>query len=156
MLNTVKEIFVGAWSILVGMGVTFKYIFKRPVTLQYPYQPAHPSNVHKGRIRFVVFPETNTHDCIACLKCKNICPSNCFLEITGEKPPEGGKKRATKFINNFSTCSLCSLCIEACPTKTLEHSPEFNLASEDKKMFIYDFLKEVDERNEQTSGTASR
>ncbi len=146
MLNTVKEIGLGAWSLVEGMGVTLKFMFKRPVTLQYPLQPSQPSNVHKGRIRFVVFPETQNHDCIACLKCKNICPSKCFLELAGEKPPEGGRKRPTEFVYNFSTCSLCSLCIEVCPTKTLEHSPEFNLADDKKDTFIYDFLKDVEQR----------
>lgn len=145
MISILKEIIQGAWSILQGMGVTLKFMLTRPVTIQYPKQPTRPSSVHKGRIRFVIFPETGTHDCIACLKCQNICPSNCF-KIEGAKPAAGGQRRPTKFVYNFSTCSLCSLCIEVCPTFTLEHSPEFNLASWEKQGYIYDFLKDTEER----------
>ncbi|MBI4971828.1 MAG: 4Fe-4S binding protein [Candidatus Omnitrophica bacterium] len=155
MFKNIKEIFTGAWSILVGMFITFKWMLKRPVTIQYPKQPTRPSPVHKGRIRFVIFPATGTHDCIACLKCQNICPSDCF-EIKGDKPAEGGKKRPNFFTYNFSNCSLCSLCIEACPTKTLEHSPEFNLASENKDDYFYNFLNDVEERKKKVDATVNR
>lgn len=156
MFKTIKEIILGSWSILVGMFITAKWMITRPVTIRYPYQPTRPSPVHKGRIRFVIFPETGTHDCIACLKCENVCPSDCF-KIAGEKPAAGGQKRPTLFTYNFSTCSLCSLCIEVCPTKTLEHSPEFNLASGDKAIFFYDFLKDTEERREkQDAATLNR
>ncbi len=155
MFKLIKEILVGAWSIVVGMYITLKWMMTKPVTIQYPKQPTRPSPVHKGRIRFVIFPETGTHDCIACLKCQNICPSDCF-EIAGEKPAEGGKKRPNFFTYNFSNCSLCSLCIEVCPTKTLEHSPEFNLASDDKDIYFYDFLKDTQQRKEQANAAINR
>ena len=145
MVQTLKEIISGAWSILVGMGITLKWMLTRPITIQYPKQPTRRSPVHKGRIEFVIFPATGTHDCIACLKCQNICPSDCF-QIAGEKPAAGGQRRPTLFTYNFSNCSLCSLCIEVCPTKTLEHSPEFNLASINKDQYFYDFLKDTEER----------
>ncbi|MBI4397503.1 MAG: 4Fe-4S dicluster domain-containing protein, partial [Candidatus Omnitrophica bacterium] len=127
----------------------------KPVTIQYPKQPTRPSSVHKGRIRFVIFPATGTHDCIACLKCQNICPSYCF-EIKGEKPAGGGQKRPNFFTYNFSTCSLCSLCLEVCPTKTLEHSPEFNLAGSEKSSYFYDFLKDTEERKNQAHAALHR
>lgn len=145
MIKAISEIISGAASIVTGMGVTLKFMFTRPVTIQYPKEPTRPSPVHKGRIRFVIFPETSTHDCIACLKCQNICPSDCF-KIAGEKPAAGGQRRPTLFTYNFSNCSLCSLCIEVCPTVTLEHSPEFNLASEEKNRYWYDFMKDTEER----------
>lgn len=155
MFKTIKEIFMGAGSILISMGITLKWMFLRPVTIQYPKQPTRVSPVHKGRIRFVIFPATGTHDCIACLKCQNICPSDCF-NIAGDKSAEGGKKRPNLFTYNFSNCSLCSLCIEVCPTKTLEHSPEFNLASGDKDAYWYNFLTDTEERKKKQDAALSR
>ena len=145
MIQTMTEIFQGAASIASGMWVSLKFMFTRPVTIQYPKEPTRPSPVHKGRIRFVIFPESGTHDCIACLKCQVICPSDCF-QIAGAKPAEGGQRRPTKFTYSFSNCSLCSLCIEVCPTLTLEHSPEFNLAGFEKDPYFYNFMTDTEER----------
>lgn len=126
----------------MGMSVTWRWMWKLPVTVQYPQEATQPAVQHKGRIRFVTFPETGTHDCIACLICEKTCPSGCF-SITGEKPAGGGKKRPTVFKYNLPTCSLCSLCIEACPTGTLEHSPEHNLASLTKQPYQFDFVADA-------------
>lgn len=145
MFKILKELVTGTQSILTGMAVTARWMLKPPVTVSYPMQRSVPAANHKGRIQLVIFPESGTHDCIACLKCEKICPSAC-ISIAGEKPAGGGQKRPTRFDYKFQTCSLCSLCIEVCPTNTLEHSPEYNLADEAKQTFSYNFLADIETR----------
>jgi len=129
------------WSLLVGLSVTLKYSFKKTSTLRYPQKTrTYPKNV-KGPIRFVYFEKTNTHDCIACNLCLNICPSNCF-EIKGGKQ-SGAKRRPYYFTLDYSVCSLCTLCVEVCPTHTLEHSDDVAWASRNRQEFTMDFIQDT-------------
>lgn len=153
-----KQIGVGAWSLLEGMEVTLRYMFKKPVTMQYPRQRVeHPH--FRGPIQFVVFPQTNTHDCIACMLCANICPTDCYIIVGEKNAAEGGQKRPVKFVYNYWQCSLCNLCIQVCPTKTLENSRDFESASYTRDDFSrVDFIalaKRQSEKNKPVSaGTA--
>jgi formate hydrogenlyase subunit 6/NADH:ubiquinone oxidoreductase subunit I len=114
----------GAVSLLVGLKVTGKHLLRRPVTLFYPHQKPDVSQ-WAGPIELVTFPETQTHDCIACKACERICPSDCIV-VEGKRPEGAKKMRATKFIIDFSTCSLCGLCVDVCPTDTLRYSTRYD------------------------------
>ncbi len=130
-----------AWSLVAGFGITLKYSFKRPSTLQYPKEKRPLPKGIKGPIRFVTFQESQSHDCIACLLCQKICPSDCF-EIKGGKMADG-KRRPYFFTLDYSTCSLCSLCVEVCPTGTLEHSDDIEWSALNRKEFLMDFIKDT-------------
>ncbi len=57
------------------------------------------------------------------------------------KRPEGTKKlRATAFLIDFSTCSLCGLCIDVCPTYTLKYSSRYDEAMYTRPDTINDLL----------------
>lgn len=144
-----KDIVVGAWSLLVGMWVTIRYMFKRPVTQQYPRVRLEHKHF-RGPIQFVIFPETGTHNCIACLLCAKICPTNCYVIEGAKSAEEGGQKRPTKFIYNYWQCSLCNLCVQVCPTQTLEHSKDFESASYSRDDFArVDFIAQAKKRSAQ-------
>ncbi|MBI4352918.1 MAG: NADH-quinone oxidoreductase subunit I, partial [Candidatus Omnitrophica bacterium] len=65
MFHYLKEVIVGFWSLVVGMGVTIRYFFKRPVTVIYPKERI-PIKRFKGPIEFVVGEKTQDHLCISC------------------------------------------------------------------------------------------
>ena len=116
----------GVWSLAVGLGVTGRHMLRRRVTIYYPHE--RPDTSHwGGPIELVTFPETLTHDCIACKACERICPSEC-MSVEGKRPEGSKKMRATRFILDFSTCSLCGLCVEVCPTDTLRYSTRYDEA----------------------------
>jgi len=117
----------GVWSLAVGLGVTCRHMLRRRVTIYYPHERPDTSN-WGGPIELVTFPETLTHDCIACNACVRICPSEC-ITVEGERPEGSKKMRATRFILDFSTCSLCGLCVEVCPTDTLRYSTRYDEAT---------------------------
>jgi formate hydrogenlyase subunit 6/NADH:ubiquinone oxidoreductase subunit I len=137
-MSWLRRIFAGLGSLVSGLGVTGHHMVRRVVTLQYPHQ--RPDASHwGGPIELVTFPETGTHDCIACNACARICPSDCF-EIEGRRPEGSRKMRATKFLLDFSTCSLCGLCIDVCPTNTLRYSERYDDAAYRRELTINDLL----------------
>ncbi len=116
-----KTIASGLKTLLVGMRVTARQVRRKPVTLTYPHKKPELSTAYRSAIKLVRFDETGTHDCIACMQCVNICPSAC-ITIEGEKMEGIKRKRATRVDMDFALCSLCGLCVDVCPTETLEYS----------------------------------
>ena len=120
------RLYRGARSLVFGMAVTIRALFqtlfqRKAVTLKYPHEKPALSGAYRSAIKLIRFEETQSHDCVACLACQRICPSFC-ISIEGGKVEGLKKKRASDFIMDFSLCSLCGLCIDVCPTDTLEYS----------------------------------
>ena len=138
-MSVIRQVWDGAKSLLVGIGVTGRHMVKRPVTLLYPHVEPDVTR-WGGPIELVTFPETGTHDCIACNACVRICPSDCIV-IEGKRPPNTKKMRATLFTLDFSTCSLCGLCIDVCPTDTLKYSARYDESMYQRPATVNDLLE---------------
>ena len=137
-MSLLRRVLGGLRSLLVGLGITGRHMVRPVVTLQYPHELPDVSH-WGGPIELVTFPQTGTHDCIACNACARICPSDCF-DIAGVRPPGLKKMRATTFLLDFSTCSLCGLCIDVCPTDTLTYSAHFDDAAYRRDQTVNDLL----------------
>ena len=87
-----KDLFGGTKSLVVGLGITFRYMCKPVVTLQYPHESLKMSQRFRGHIELIGDEETGAPKCIVCGMCQKACPSNC-IKLAGEKP-EGAKKKA--------------------------------------------------------------
>ena len=132
------KVLKGAKTLLTGMGITARAAMTKPVTREYPHVKPEMSEAYRSCIQLVRFPETGSHDCVACMQCVNICPSFC-IAIDGEKLEGIKKQRAVRFEVDFALCSLCGLCIDACPTTTLEYSKRFEEAGYSRR-WVYDLL----------------
>jgi len=139
MMSYFKEIAVGFWSLLAGMAVTIRYFVKPIVTVQYPREKIQMSPRYRGYPQFIIDPETQTHRCIACEMCARTCPSQ-LITVEGTKFPGEKQKRATKYLHEHQYCSLCGLCVEACPTTALDFSKEYRLAGFSREDFVIDHL----------------
>jgi len=135
----VRRVWVGAKSLLIGLGVTGRHLFRKSVTLQYPHEKPDVSH-WGGPIELVTFPETGTHDCIACNACTRICPSEC-IAVEGKRREGSKKMRATIFTLDFSTCSLCGLCVDVCPTDTLQYSRRYDESQYTRLATVNDLLQ---------------
>ena len=150
-----SEIFLGFWSLLVGMGITFKEFFKPVVTVSYPFETLKMSARYRGHIELVE-DKNGQPKCVACGMCQRGCPSGCIslasksveyeAEVKGEIKKKK-KKVLTKYDLNFTTCSLCGQCVESCNFGAIVFSKEYNLASERKEDFHFDLLARLKERN---------
>ena len=139
------ELFTGAKSLLDGMWVTLKEFPRRPVTLSYPHESVKMYPRFRGHIELIANEEGKSN-CIVCSMCQRACPSSC-ISLAGAKPEGEKKKVLTRYILDFTTCSLCGSCVESCNFNALRFSNEYNLASTNKDDFIMDLLKRLEEQN---------
>lgn len=126
MINMLIKTYEGIKSLLIGMGITFKYLIKKPVTMQYPEEKWTMPDRYRGVVSLVIDEKTGKHRCIACLNCVRTCP-NYSLSMESAVD-ENKKKYPVKFKLELGKCIFCGLCVEACPTKALEMNKEYELA----------------------------
>jgi len=138
-VSYVGAILGGFRSLLTGMGITLRESFRKPVTLTYPHKKPEISEAYRGTVDLVNFDETGTHDCIACMQCVKICPSDC-ITIEGGKVEGIKKMRASVVEMDFALCSLCGLCIDTCPTETLKYSKIYDDVGYQRN-WTYDLLE---------------
>jgi NADH-quinone oxidoreductase subunit I len=143
MKNSLKEIATGFNSLVTGMRITIGQFFKPTVTVQYPHESLKMPERFRGHIELVRDPETGKAVCFACKLCERACPSDC-ITVEGAKL-EGAKKRSvTQYILDFTKCSLCGSCVEACRDGAIRYSHEYNLASTNKEDYIMDLFKRLE------------
>jgi NADH-quinone oxidoreductase subunit I len=115
--------------------VTLGYLFKRPVTIQYPEQKRTPSARCRARMVLTRDPEGEER-CVACYLCSAACPVDCISMQAAER--EDGRRYAAWFRINFSRCIFCGLCAEACPTLAIHMSPEYEFCDRDPLKMVYE------------------
>jgi NADH-quinone oxidoreductase chain I len=144
MIEYFSLLFIGAKSLLVGLGVTLRALLSPTVTVHYPRQKIAVTPNLRGHTLLVKDPETGSHRCIACMLCQQNCPSGC-ITVEGEKR-EGEKKKAlTGYRLDFTKCSLCGICVEVCPTGALDFSNDYELAGFSRAEFHFDLLQRLEE-----------
>ena len=144
MKKALTEIFVGARSLVTGMRITLGQFFKPTITVQYPHETLKMPARFRGHIELVRDPETGIAKCFVCKLCEKACPSDC-ITVEGVKP-EGFKRKTVNFYKlDFTKCSLCGSCVEACRDSAIRFSREYNLAGVNKDEFIMDLFKRLQE-----------
>jgi NADH-quinone oxidoreductase subunit I len=145
MVAYFSDIYYGLISLVQGMIITFKEFIKPPVTVSYPYETLTMCDRYRGHVELIE-NEDGKANCVVCGLCERACPSDC-ISLAGVKPEGEKKKVLTKYILDFTKCSLCGSCVESCNFDALEFSKEYNLASRRKEDFIFDLLERLEERN---------
>ena len=132
-----------AYSLLLaelvsGLWLTLTYMFKRPVTVNYPYEKGPLSPRFRGEHALRRYPNGEER-CIACKLCEAICPA---LAITIEaEPRQDGSRRTTRYDIDMTKCIYCGLCQEACPVDAIVEGPNFEFAAETREELFYDKAK---------------
>jgi len=145
MIDYLKEVISGTWSLFVGLGITIRYFFQPVVTVQYPYQTLPMAPRFRGHIELVKDEETGETRCIVCGMCQKACPSHC-ITVNGEKREGVQGKVLTEYTLDFTRCSLCGLCVENCKPEAITFSKDYNLAGPSREAYVFDLVKRMKER----------
>jgi NADH-quinone oxidoreductase subunit I len=137
-MPTLKEQF---WDPVAGFGVTFRTMFRKVVTEQYPFEKKPTAPRFHGRHQLNRWPD-GLEKCIGCELCAWACPADAiYVEGASNTPGERfspGERYGRVYQINYLRCILCGLCIEACPTRALTMTNEYELADNNRADLIYE------------------
>lgn len=139
MIKYFKNMWLVFWTVLIGMRITFRHLFRPNVTIQYPNErypiPDGSEGTAVARNRLYMDMEL----CDGCQRCARICPVDCIdikiLQVakTIEQPTlkNGDKRNAwvPKYEIDFAKCCFCGLCTTVCPTNAINHTTEFEYST---------------------------
>jgi len=128
-------------AILKGMAITFRHMFQKKATVQYPEEKRPFSPTFRG-LHVLNRDEEGRERCTACGLCAVACPAEAItMEAAerqkGEEHLYREEKYAAKYEINMLRCIFCGLCEEACPKDAIYLSETFAPANYSRKGFIY-------------------
>ena len=141
IINYLKEIILGVWSLLKGMKVTGSYFFRTGTTVTQRYPNNRKDLVMFDRFKGeVVMPhnDKNEHKCTGCGICEINCPNGSIEIISKSIITEDGKKKRAidKHIYRLGMCTFCALCVKTCPSNALAFSQKFEHAVFNRALLI--------------------
>ncbi|MCF8480018.1 MAG: NADH-quinone oxidoreductase subunit NuoI [Rhodospirillum sp.] len=122
------------WELVSGMALTFRYMLKPKVTINYPYEKSFLSNRFRGEHALRRYPNGEER-CIACKLCEAICPAQA-ITIEAE-PRTDGSRRTTRYDIDMTKCIYCGFCEEACPVDAIVEGPNYEFATETREELLY-------------------
>jgi NADH-quinone oxidoreductase subunit I len=122
-------------ALTTGFATTFKHLFRKPITEEYPeYKRPLPERT-RARIILTRDPDGNER-CVACYLCSAVCPVSCISMQSAQRG--NGRRYARWFRINFGRCIYCGLCEEACPTSAIQLTPDFENVQRDVLTLVFE------------------
>ena len=123
-----------------GFGVTFRNLWRKTTTENYPDEPVHFEARYRG-IHVLQRDEDGLEKCVACFLCSAACPARCIYieaaENTETNRISASERYASVYNIDYSRCIFCGYCVEACPTDAITHGHGFELATYDINSMIF-------------------
>ena len=133
MAQYFSDIYKAVSSALVGMSITIKHIYRKPVTLQFPEERSEMPERFRG------FVHNDMTKCDSCNICAKLCPVDCiYIESEGK----GKERMMTRYAIDYNKCIWCSLCTEHCPTDCITMSHDYDHSVYKRERLVYEFVEE--------------
>lgn len=135
----IQAVWNGTKNLMKGMGVTFRNMLTKPVTVSYPEMKRQMPERYRGR-HFLNRDENGLEKCIGCSLCSVNCPVGCIHVVAEENTEENrvsnGERYAKIYEINLLRCIYCGYCEEACPVDAVVLREHYELADYDRKTYI--------------------
>ncbi len=129
MASIIREVGETFGALVKGFSVTFRNIFRKTVTENYPYEPVHFQPRYRG-IHVLHRDESGLEKCVGCFLCAAACPANCIYieaaENVDEKRISAGERYASVYNIDYSRCIYA-----------ITHGHGFELATYDINSLVY-------------------
>lgn len=129
--NRLKHVF---FNMPVGLWTTFKHLFKKPLTLDYPRKKKPMSPRYRGR-HYLERYDDGTERCVCCGLCAAACPADAIYMEPQEN--EKGERSARIYEINLLRCIFCGFCEEACPEEAIFLGQDYEFADDNRNSFIW-------------------
>lgn len=136
-------------ELLSGMKLTWKHLFRRKITVQYPEEQTPTSGRFRGMLALRRYPNGEER-CIACKLCEAVCPA-CAITIDAGPRAEDGSRRTTRYDLDVFKCINCGLCEEACPVDSIVLTREmhYHIKERGENIFTKEKLLAIGDMYEQ-------
>ena len=118
-----------------AMGVTFKNLLRRPITVRYPTVKRVYPDRFRGILALTYDKETGEENCIGCRLCEFICPP-AVIKVEMLKAEK--RNYAKTFTLELYACEFCELCVQVCPTDAIIMMKSFDLSTADRREMLLD------------------
>jgi NADH-quinone oxidoreductase subunit I len=135
------------WELWSGLWVTWRAMWRRKVTVNYPEEKTPQSVRFRGLHALRRYPNGEER-CIACKLCEAVCPA---LAITIESDVSNdGTRRTTRYDIDLFKCIYCGFCEEACPVDAIVETRlhEYHMENRGENIMSKDKLLGIGERYE--------
>jgi NADH-quinone oxidoreductase subunit I len=125
------------YEIWDAMKVTFKHMFYKPITFQYPREQRTIPDAHRGALGLLRYDDGKER-CVGCDLCEAACPSRCIKVISAENQSLPLQRYASEFYIDITKCVFCGYCVEACPVNALAMTKMYEFSTHDKRTLLFD------------------